>query len=301
MKRRSAEVHPGHDLEAFERHQRDTMAICFRLLDIVSSLTGDYTENPIPGIQAGPNPPNEDQVKRINETLDGIQERLASDASFKPAPLPAELTQELATLKASIEELKERIPSAASGLRPNVEFFSSSPRPLDGIIRHLCRGAGSFARAQELKLLVVHASPHKPSEGPPLLFDDQDTTYFRTLDGTGPDQWLCFDFNELRVTVAHGTMRPRHDLGKDAGHHLKSWVLEGSETGDTGSWFPLDFQYENEDLNYARACPTFTIRHPDECRLVRLRALGNSYGSNHLILSGFELFGSLSSPAPIPQ
>jgi hypothetical protein len=227
----------------------------------------------------------------ITEVLDSLQGHLASGHC---SPLD-ELRREFAELKQTVEELTERIPLSNSGSR--IASFPFSPaRPLTGIIRHLIERAGSVDRLAETKSMFIDASSYDSEPYKPVrLIDQEDTTYFHTGADPQSGEWICLDFNERRVMPSYDTILSRHNYDVD-GWHLKSWVLEGSETSENARWFPLDIQLDNRELNHSRARGSWPIAVPAKCQLVRLRALGSHGGGNHLILARFELFGQLYSP-----
>jgi len=74
--------------------------------------------------------------------------------------------------------------------------------------------------------------------------------------------------------------------------HPKSWVLETSNGGV--SWAEVDHRSDNSDLKGTLLTKTFIIEAADECRMIRLRLTGkNHQDDDRLILSGFEVFGTL--------
>jgi hypothetical protein len=108
-----------------------------------------------------------------------------------------------------------------------------------------------------------------------------------------PNQWIGFDFKGMKVRPSHYTIRS-YSSGPN-GHHLKEWVIEGSDDGK--SWAVIDRRVNNADLNNALAVKTFQVREVGTFRMIRLRQTGPSHSScNYLIFSGFEVFWSLFGP-----
>jgi hypothetical protein len=107
-----------------------------------------------------------------------------------------------------------------------------------------------------------------------------------------PDQWICYDFKTLRVRVTHYSLRSfRNDSGKG---HPKSWVLEGCDDGE--HWIELDRKSNNNQLNRRLLVATVDVNTSALCPFIRLRQPGITHGgSNYLVLSGFELFGTVVS------
>ena len=76
-----------------------------------------------------------------------------------------------------------------------------------------------------------------------------------------------------------------------------SWVLEVS--GDAYNWNVIDKRDDNNDLNGPYLVQNFTIGgHPEGqlFRYVRLRQTGKNHaGTDQLVISAFEIFGSIVS------
>jgi hypothetical protein len=97
-----------------------------------------------------------------------------------------------------------------------------------------------------------------------------------------PDQWVCWDFGEMRVLPTHYTI---------TGLWLQSWVLEGSL--DATDWFEIDRQTDNTDF-HNRNIASFAVQDPGECRLIRLTQRSTCQSGWHrLTLDAVEFFGTL--------
>jgi hypothetical protein len=109
----------------------------------------------------------------------------------------------------------------------------------------------------------------------------------------GADQWLCYDFKDRRVAVTHYILRS--NSGGVNGHHLRSWVVEGSS--DNSKWLELDCRKDDSHLNNANAIWSFEVRNVVECRFIRIRAIGPNWcGYNHLYFRAFDFFVGLRVP-----
>ena len=78
------------------------------------------------------------------------------------------------------------------------------------------------------------------------------------------------------------------------GPHLKSWVIEVSNDGDT--WFEIDRRENNYDLNGELVTANFKIsKVPSESvHYFRLKQIGkNHLDEDWLELSSMEIFGTL--------
>jgi hypothetical protein len=182
---------------------------------------------------------------------------------------------------------------------PRVQHFSfDSSTPLNGIIHYLTTVCGDAQKMIEKKVLLVsasseHSDPYKAMRA----VDQKSDTFF--LSKNQPGDWLCLDFNEMRVIPTLYTIQTRHDC--DSGdYHPKSWVLEYSETGQADSWITLDVQNE-ADMNRKSARKTIEISNAPECRFLRIRMTNlNYHGDNYLCVGQFEVFGTLLSTEKFP-
>jgi hypothetical protein len=172
-------------------------------------------------------------------------------------------------------------------------FRPVDSRPLDGIIAHLTRESRGNVHTQGIVKVTGH---HCYGEGPAYAAlnaaDLTANSYF--LSKHEPNQSLVYDFLDRRIRLSHYSIRSRHDGGSND-YYLRSWVIEISDGGET--WAEVDRHEDDSRLKGEGLIHCFGINHETpECRLVRLRQIGqNHYSSpSHcLVMSGFELFGSL--------
>jgi hypothetical protein len=102
-----------------------------------------------------------------------------------------------------------------------------------------------------------------------------------------PDQWVCWDFREMRVRPTHYTIRAYCAS-------LRSWVVEGSLDG--ARWAEIDRQTDNRDFSgeYWNLA-SFSVAKPAECRFIRLTQTALHWAYQHsLALHAVEFFGTLS-------
>ena len=118
-----------------------------------------------------------------------------------------------------------------------------------------------------------------------------------------PGSWWQFDFGAARrVLPTHYTLR--HSNNPDCAQYvLRSWRLEGSLDG--AQWAPLDSHADDAALAaQPDAHHTFAVATPDGgghpqgqpggWRFLRVLMTGPSpNGNHHLMLSGFEVYGTL--------
>jgi hypothetical protein len=104
------------------------------------------------------------------------------------------------------------------------------------------------------------------------------------------DQWVGYDFKDMRVAVTHYFLRSNGEgVG---GEHLRSWVIEGSDDGS--EWRELDRRENVDFLNKTNGSYVFAIPSVVESRFIRLRSIGPNWaGNQYLSVRAFELFGGV--------
>ena len=167
--------------------------------------------------------------------------------------------------------------------------------PLHGIIDELTHKCGG--NVHKNGVVTVTASSSAPGYPPENAVD------LRTQEnwfGTAAEQkhcfgWICYDFGNRRLGLTSYSIR-KYNWGP-GGYHPKSWVVEVSNEGRDGSWVIVDSRKDTFDLNEKFATRNFAVSNePGEFRLVRLRLTGNNhYGDGGLVLSAFEVFGTIAS------
>jgi hypothetical protein len=273
-------------------HPSVLVKICFRLLDILANLTG------MTSIHA-------DAVRQSASEVLKIAEHQQSE-HFPTLPRLAEKTHPFETpanldLVKLIQELHSHtVPHrfVPQGIVKHFEFVGE--RPLDGVIHYLTERCGGSTRFQAQKIVTVEASSYRDNNATyaPLNMVNRESDLYFESDLSVANPWISVNFLDMRVTPEWYTLQSSHDYGPGC-RHLKSWILEGSETGAKDSWFELDIRKDNQDLNDKRAHQTFRIEKPRACRVVRIRSIGlNHQGEHDLRLAHLELFGDLSMSEP---
>jgi hypothetical protein len=103
------------------------------------------------------------------------------------------------------------------------------------------------------------------------------------------NSWICYDFKNMRLQVNHYSIRSRNDSDN---YHPTTWTVEGSMEGS--NWFELDCQTNRSELQGINKSATFSTSVTKFLRMIRLRQTGkNSNGYDHLIVSAFEVFGTV--------
>jgi hypothetical protein len=128
--------------------------------------------------------------------------------------------------------------------------------------------------------------------GPKNVADVEGKTVFVSLNA--PNQWISYDFKTHRVKLTHYAIRSRFD-GIKGSNNPKNWVVEGSEDGS--HWIMLDSKCDNHDLNGGNITKVWDVHSNTLFRCVRLRQTAVAHsGKLYLVISSFELFGSLIDP-----
>jgi hypothetical protein len=107
-----------------------------------------------------------------------------------------------------------------------------------------------------------------------------------------PNQWVCYDFKGTNLHPTGYAIRSWANERRDKGVEIKNWVVEVSNDEET--WEELD-RHEND------VQPPGTIRaHAVICRdsygFIRVRQHRAGGIDNFLVLTAFEVFGSISPP-----
>jgi hypothetical protein len=172
---------------------------------------------------------------------------------------------------------------------PDRIFAFKSNSRLEGIISGLTSSCGGNVHEQGLVSITDSSHHSDPYSGKIAADLVNANSYFHSINI--PDQWLCYDFKNSRVSLTHYSIKTPAFGTND--RHLKSWVLEMSNDGS--NWTEVDRRVNNNDLNGKNFIGTYSISgQVIESRFVRLRQIEKNHaGYDHLMISGFELFGTL--------
>jgi hypothetical protein len=183
--------------------------------------------------------------------------------------------------------------------RPSRDFPLSN-HPLNGIIAHLTRQCGR--NVDDARIVLVTSSPpfnDTPTYAPKNVVDLAANSFFTSADFR-PDtkniphtrnNWICLDFQERRVVVAHYTIGTS-SLSTCGNANPSSWIVEVSVDGK--NWVEIDKRENTNDLNASNVMATFKAAATAEGRFVRFVNVGKNHcGSDRLFISTFEIFGTL--------
>jgi hypothetical protein len=165
-------------------------------------------------------------------------------------------------------------------------------RPLEGIINFLTQRGDGNAHGSGL----ISASALNTYNKDCAARNAADlTTKSHFYSGNQPNQWLMYDFKQMRITISGYTLRTYADAA--GGRHLKSWVIETSIGGSNPDWITIDEREGNSDLNSPEAIASFEVSNLQPARYVRIRATGPCHNDVPCILIyAWELFGTLTIP-----
>ena len=108
------------------------------------------------------------------------------------------------------------------------------------------------------------------------------------------NSWIKFEFKSNKVVPRSYQVMSYH-AGQN-GYHPKSWVIEGSNSGEDDSWVTLDSRNNCAELNGPYKTQIFEISNgnTEEFRFIRMRLTGPDWANyNYLKLSAFEIYGEL--------
>jgi hypothetical protein len=164
-----------------------------------------------------------------------------------------------------------------------ISTFPFRPKsPLSGIIAHLTEKHGGSVVETGTVLITAKSVMSDDAIWAVKNLADFNTHSHYMSEGE-PGQWVCWDFQEMRVTPSH------YSISNGA---IRSWKLEGSIDGR--EWTELDKRANINDLNDYLSTAAFAVTNAVECRFVRLSQTGrNNLGYDYMQLSSMELFGSL--------
>jgi hypothetical protein len=112
------------------------------------------------------------------------------------------------------------------------------------------------------------------------------TTNDQFFSDNGPNEWVHWDFKDIRFVPTHYSMR------SSSVAFMRNWVLEGSQ--DDMMWCEMDRRSECSALCSPYKVGSFPILNAVECRYIRLRQTGKNHnGTFAILLTAFEVFGNL--------
>ena len=158
----------------------------------------------------------------------------------------------------------------------------------NGIFQHLKEKVGGNVHDKGA-VIVSSSSCNNGMPSYSLDFDNKERIF---QSENANNSWLCFDFQQRMIRPTHYSIRSRSDCNY---HHLKNWIVEGSNDGE--SWNILDERVNEESLDDQNAENTFLVTKSKDnyYRYLRLQLTGlDSSNKHYLTLSAIEFFGDIS-------
>lgn len=150
---------------------------------------------------------------------------------------------------------------------------------------------GIFAHLQQQSNIddEVNVTASSSTYGDKKLLLDIENTQNQFYTSNSPNSWICFEFKHHKVTPTHYTIRTYR--GK---HHPRSWVIEGSETGN--EWTQLDEEKDCSHLNESNIVHTFVMKNSQtkEFKYIRMKSTGPDWNNSHYLdVCSIEFYGKL--------
>ena len=230
--------------------------------------------------------------KEINSRASAVDVEALSKELSSLREAERRLDGRIVSVEAKIKEANQALREEIQGkIKKMSEQITITPAngPLNGIIAYLTQQCGG--NVHEKGCIEVTGSSALNSSGVPKnVVDPGKRSYFYSEDK--PDQWICFDFKDKRVTATSYSITT-----VNSACNPKSWVLEVSNDGRDGSWLIVDRRSDNYDLKARWVTHNFPVSQTyGSFRFVRLRQTGKDHdGLDHLVLGALEVFGTLSS------
>jgi hypothetical protein len=143
-------------------------------------------------------------------------------------------------------------------LKPgDVELPMKEPQSVEGIISYLTKKHRGNVHEKGIVIMTAKSISGDPVDALKNLADLREI--WRFYSKNEPGQWVCCDFRQRRVCLAHSTI---------CAEDLKSWALEGSLDGE--NWTEIDRQTNNEDFHHSPERVSFAIPKGVESRFIRL-------------------------------
>jgi hypothetical protein len=188
--------------------------------------------------------------------------------------------EKLTTSFRDLAKSQEAVPKPEKSLRA-VELPMKEAEPLDGVISYLTKKHGGDVQEKGIVALTSKSADTGPLAS---LKDVVDlNSPFGFCSKSGPGQWVCWDFGEMRVRPTHYTIKC---------HFLGSWVVEGSLDGE--GWTEIDRQTDSPAFNGSEGKGTFPVSKRAGFRFLRLTQTDTDRSGRDCVqLQAVEFFGTL--------
>jgi hypothetical protein len=253
------------------------------------------------------------QIASTSEPIAALSEQISKlerQISSQPLTIVAELKESIAnherqlesldcrisalepTLTAELKELKSgsltgaSTPRAVPPVSPPkllkaVEFPLKKSKSPKGIISYLTRKYGGNIHDKGIVTITSKSVDVNPEYALQNIADLASRSEFCSREG--PDEWVCWDFHEMRVQPTHYTVRC---------WSMKSWMVEGSL--DVVNWTEIDQKTDISNFSPYVATASFAVSRSAESRFIRLTMTDKTHeGYRNLLIQFVEFFGTL--------
>lgn len=122
---------------------------------------------------------------------------------------------------------------------------------------------------------------------PKMTLNISDSSYFMSKDES--NSWIMFDFKNMEIQISYYVIRT---YGDTSNSHLKSWILEASENGQ--SWIIIDRRVTDYSLKEDWGTAAFKCSLKKRARFIRLTQTGpNHRDTNCLLICSIDFYGKL--------
>lgn len=218
------------------------------------------------------------------------EEQLKNEKDFNEKKSEV-VNNEIAEIKGEIKKLKEKLneqkkeAELKAKKESGIELLHDKRGDFNGIIKYLTDKTGG--NLHDNKTIEVTSNSFCSSDHPKNLLDFNWDNYYQAK--SQDDSWVCFDFKNKKVKITNYSIKS-HKRDKDR-HHLRSWILEISNDGD--SWTTIDEHNDCQTLNGNFITGTFGVKPNDFSRYVRLHQTATPWGGHDLWFHYLEFYGYL--------
>lgn len=207
---------------------------------------------------------------------------LRRDLTKKNAEL-VECRNEISALRTALDSAK--LPKARVTLE--VPFDRNSFEGLFWKLRQECGG-----RIDERGMITIVARDELQQYQAGNLVDGDPSTLYASQNIPKSNPWVLIDLKGRVLRLTHYSLRSApYDPGRG---HIKQWQLLGAS--DSRGFFLID-EHKTDDFNGRSIERTFIITQPVEITQIKLVMSGpNQKGEHSMVLSGFEVFGTVTMP-----
>jgi hypothetical protein len=266
--------------------------LLFELIDVLRSLTSTIANT------SKSSDETEIKYQKLKIEFESLQKR-HNELEIEVQKLRSELE----VLRSEVSKLNPPLVIGGSKLNERIFNFVPGLNPLsEGIITYLTKQCdGNVSDRQRVHIFAD--SIYSDSYLPRNMADFVSDAWFESTNNA--NQSVGYDFKDNQSIVpTHYTIRTSKNYGINS-HHLKSWIIEGSNDRSRGElWVELDRRENCQDLNASGVIQTFQISKPlnREFRYIRIRQFGANFAGHHfLVVCAFELFGQLRIKESVPR